>query len=171
MAEMTDIHRTQAAAEGVEIVGGVEKVTFCGEEYRIAESIGQMPLLKFAAAAEQGADSDDMAGYAAMYALIKDCIDPAEWARFERDAISKKADGDDLFKVVTDVIQIIAARPTRRPSDSSAGPRTISDSSKGISSAPAPGPAVPATAPEPEQWAELVSIDELVRNRGARLTA
>lgn len=166
MAELGEAHRIQAAAEGVEIVGDGPKVTFLGDKYRIAEKIGQMPLLKFAAAAEQGLDSSDMAGYAAMYALIRDCIDPTDWGRFERDAMDKKADGDDLFKVVTDVIAIIAARPTRRPVDSSAGPPTILDSSKGTSSSTVPAA---RNVPADQDMGELVSISDLLESR--RLTA
>ncbi|MFC0504218.1 hypothetical protein [Micromonospora costi] len=150
------VHELQAASEGVEIVGGGEKVEFLGEWYRIAEKVGLMPLMRFAMTAKQGAKADDMEGLAAMYALIRDCIDPTDWDRFEDDATMKKAEADDLLKVVQDTIQILSARPTQRPADSSVGPQTTSESSKAPSSSPQADQRVPQGADE------MVSIDELL---------
>ncbi|WBB94180.1 hypothetical protein [Verrucosispora sp. WMMC514] len=161
MAEMGGVHALQARAEGVEIVGGGDKVEFLGDQYRIASSVGLMPLMKFAMTAKQGANADDMEGLAAMYSLIKDCIDPAEWGRFEQDAIDKKAEAEDLLKVVQDVIQTLSARPTQRPADSSAGPQTTSDSSKET----LPSPAEQAGRSTPDGYGELVSITELLQAR------
>ncbi|PZG17806.1 hypothetical protein C1I95_14750 [Micromonospora craterilacus] len=153
------VHELQTRVEGVEIVGGGDKVDFMGDHYRIAEKVGLMPLMKFAMTAKQGANADDMEGLSAMYSLIKDCIDPAEWERFEQDAIDKKAEADDLLKVVQDTIQILSARPTRRPADSSAGPQTTSEPSKENSSSPEPARRVP------EGMGELVSITDLLQAR------
>ncbi|MEU7978251.1 hypothetical protein AB0B63_06935 [Micromonospora sp. NPDC049081] len=150
------MHEIQARAEGVDVVGGGQKVTFLGEEYRIADKVGLMPLMRFAVAAKSGMESDDMEALAAMYSLIKDCIDATEWPRFERDATDKKADQDDLLKVVTDVIQVLTARPTRQPTDSSAGLPTTSPTSKGNSPSTGPSPRVPEGA------GELVSITALL---------
>ena len=146
------VHELQAQAEGVEIVGGGQKVTFLDAEYRIAHKVGLMPLMRFAVTAKQGADADDMEGLAAMYTLIRDCIDPADWPRFEQDAIDKKAEAEDLLKVVQDVIGALTARPTQRPAGSSAGPQTTSENSK-----------VPSHLPEGS--GELVSITELLQAR------
>lgn len=133
-------HEVQAAAEGVgEIIGGDQKITFMGEEYRLAESIGLMPLLKFANASARGIDSNDMAGLAALYAMIRDCIADDEWSRFEYDAIDKKAEGDDLMPVVQQAIEAISARPTSPPNGSSAGRLPTSPNSRG--SSPSPGTA------------------------------
>lgn len=158
MADGT-VHQLQARSEGVEIIGGGKKITFMGEDYRIAEKVGLMPLMRFAMTAKAGADADDMEGLAAMYTLIRDCIDPGEWARFENDAIMKKAEAEELLKVVQDVIQALTARPTQRPTDSSAGPQTTSESSKASS------PSMPAGRTAPEGAGELVSINELLAAR------
>ncbi len=144
------VHEWQARAEGVEIVGGGDKVTFMGDTYRIAERVGLMPLMRFAMVAKSGVEDDDMEGLAAMYTLIRDCIDPGEWARFEKDAIDKKAEQEELLKVVTDVIEALSARPTRRPADSSAGPQSTSPNSKERSISP---PVV--DPPEVEGWASI----------------
>lgn len=162
---MTDAtHQIQAAAEGVELVDDGRRFTFMGEQFRMADRIGLMPLMKFAMAAKNGLDSDDMEGLAALYTLIRDCVDttcpqrpvmedgqpkvdehgqpvtedagPSEWDRFEAHATTMKADGDDFMKVVQDVIEALTARPTQRPAGSSAGPSATSASSKAIRSAP-----------------------------------
>ncbi|MCX5066665.1 hypothetical protein OOJ91_12325 [Micromonospora lupini] len=153
------VHELQARSEGVEIVGGAQKVTMLGEEYRIADKVGLMPLMRFAMTAKAGADADDMEGLAAMYTLIRDCIDPGEWSRFENDAIEKKAEAPELMQVVQDVIQTLSARPTQRPADSSAGPQTTSENSKESSSS------MPEGRTPPEGAGELVSITALLEAR------
>ena len=100
-------------------------VAFGGERFTVADKIGLMPLMRFAKAAQGGVDSNDMAGLAAMYDLIEQCIAPADWARFQSVADKTRADGEELMAVVKDVIEALSARPTTRPSDSSAGPATI----------------------------------------------
>lgn len=132
------IHEIQAVAEGVDIVGGGHKVTMLGRDFRIAEKVGLMPLMKFAMAAKGGADTDDMESLAAMYEMLRDCIDPNEWQAFERHATDAKAEAEDLLKVVTDTISVLSARPTRRPTVSSDGPPTTSPTSKDTSSARVP---------------------------------
>ncbi len=145
------VHELQARAEGVEIVGGGDKVEFMGDTYRVAERIGMMPLLRFANVAKAGVQSDDMEGFAAMYALIRDCIDASDWDRFEHDATVKKAEQDELLKLVTDVIEVVTARPTRRPADSSAGPQSTSPSLRERSTSPP----VVVDPPEAEGWASI----------------
>lgn len=157
--QVASTHAVQAAVEGVDlslVVGDVTgdqpreacprcgeagcvclRVEFMGESYLISDRIGLMPLLKFAHAAASGLDSDTMQGMAAQYAMIRDCIDPQDWPRFEYDAIDKKAGPGELDKVTADVIEMLTARPTQPPSDSSAGrPETLANS-KG--SSPSPG--------------------------------
>jgi len=144
-AGKTGTHAMQAAVEGVPVPPD-GKVEFCGAYFRMAESIGLMPLLQFAHAAKQGLDSSDMEGMAALYAVIRDCIDqtrpqkdvdgelvddgPSEWDRFQRHAIDQKAGGEELMPVVQRCIEAISARPTRPPGDSSAGRSTTSANSK-----------------------------------------
>lgn len=112
----------QAAVEGVgpavgEIVGDARKVEFKGRAFRMAESIGLMPLLKFAHAQAQGIDANDMEGLVALYAVIRDCIDETEFAAFERHAMDTKAEGDELMALVQQCVSAISARPTLPPGD------------------------------------------------------
>lgn len=145
----------QSAVEGV-VVDDEDKIEFMGEQFMMAKSIGLMPLLKFAHAANQGVDSNDMEGLDAMYLLIADCLDqtrpteerenpdtgepemvpvgPSEYMRFEKHAIDVKADGEALMAFVQKVIERLAARPTKRPGDASAGPQRTSANLRGSSS-------------------------------------
>jgi len=185
------VQEVQAAAEGVEIIDDRPRVELKGRSFGIASSVGLMPLMKFAMTARKGVESDDLEGLAAMYSLIRDCIDqtrpqkavldddgeplvqdgkpvteddgPSEWDRFEQHAIDSKAEAEDLFGVVSKVIEALSARKAPRPGDSSAGPPTTSASSKAISSSTAP-PRVP------EGFEEMVPVADLIAHREARLT-
>jgi hypothetical protein len=64
-------HEIQAAAEGVDAAVTAE---FKGRRFRLAESVGLAPLMRFAQAARGGLNTDDMDGLAAMQEVVKDCI-------------------------------------------------------------------------------------------------
>lgn len=181
------VHEIQAAAEGAELVDDGRSVEFLGARFRTADKVGLMPLMRFAMTARKGVQSDDLDGLAAMYTLIRDCIDQtrpqkavlddngepviqdgepvteddgaSEWDRFEQHAIDAKAEAEDLFKVVSDVIQALSARPTRRPGDSSAGPQTTLVSSKVISSSTATPRRVP------DGFEQMVPVTDLLEHR------
>lgn len=112
-------------------------IEFHGERFAVAERIGAMSLMRFAKVAETGADSLDMAGLAALYDLLEQCIAPADWTRFTAAANEHRADGDELMEVVKEVMGHLSERPTSRPSVSSDGPRTIEPRSEVDSSSAA----------------------------------
>lgn len=151
VGEVTDDQPREACAKCGEVDCVCPRVEFMGSSYRISDKIGLMPLLKFAHAADSGLDSQSLEGMAAQYAMIRDCIDADDWARFERDAIDRKAGPRELDKVTADVIAMLSARPTTPPGDSSAGRPPTSDTSKGSSS--------PTGTPPPPG---LVSVDTLL---------
>lgn len=62
-------------------------------------------------------------------------FDPGDWRAFEEHAMETKAEAGELMDVVTRVIEIVAGRPTRPPSPSSAGRRSTRDGSMARSSA------------------------------------
>lgn len=113
------------------------EVSFAGESFTIADRIGLMPLMRFAKVAQSGVDSRELAGLAAMYDLIEQCIAEQDWPRFEKAADRTRADADELMQVVQDVMALVAARPTERPSDSSDGPPATATNSTVASSSPA----------------------------------
>jgi len=135
MAER-EIAAVQAAVEGAAQAG---KVELKGRWFKISDSVGLMPLMKFAHAASSGMDTSDMKALAATYEMLRDVIDPGEWAGFEEWAVESKAGADDLLPVVQQSIELMTARPTGQPSGSSDGQQRTSASSTGNSSA-APGP-------------------------------
>lgn len=104
-------------------------VSFFGEDYEIAEKIGLMPLMRFAKVARGGVDSGDIEALAVMLDLLEQCVAPHEWQRFQDAADKNRADGDELFAVITKVFEVLSERPTSRPTDSSAGPSSTEASS------------------------------------------
>jgi hypothetical protein len=165
-------HDVQAAVEGAPVADDTDSVEFLGKRFRLAETIGLMPLLAFANTSKQGMDSDDLEGMAAMYALIRDTVDqtrvqrrdeddkliydaagepewegPSDWQRFERHAIDEKADGEELMGFIRDAMGVISARPRRRRGTSSdSSPRTL-PSSRASSSSPGTPPQIDGLVP------------------------
>lgn len=111
-----------------------DTIEFFGEQYRCADKIGLMPLMRFAKVAKSGVDTNELEALAVMYDMIEQCLADDEWARFEAAADKNRADGDDLMKVVSDVFEVVSNRPTSRPSESSDGPQTTSERSTAGSS-------------------------------------
>jgi hypothetical protein len=125
-------HGVQAAAEGADLlpaaVDGRQTVTFCGEQYAIADDVADFAVWKYARVMDDGASG--IQRLAAQHTLLQECIAPDEWSRFSRYALAKKASGADLMGVCEQVLEMLAARPTQRPNDSSTGPLPTSENSK-----------------------------------------
>lgn len=143
-----------------EVITSSRVVTLAGQDFRVAEKVGLMPLLKFSHAANLRVD--DSRAYIAMYEILRDVImeaeepcgecpgckeagndatardcafaDDGDWDRFEEHAVNCKADADELLDVVEQAIKVISARPTGSPSSSSDGSRRTSRKSTGSSS-------------------------------------
>lgn len=121
--------------EGDELARIVPTVELAGKRFPIREQgVSLLALMKFATIAKAGKTSDDMEGLAALYKLLRSCIDPAEWDAFEDHANDVGADGEALMHVVTDAVSAAAARPTQQRSRSQDGPSTTAPSSAGDSS-------------------------------------
>jgi hypothetical protein len=153
-----EAHLIQGMSEGV--VVDYDTVECLGERYRIGDKIGLMPLMRFAHSAKQGVDSGDLEGLSAMHDMLRDCIHPADWDRFQEDMTTKHASDAEIMPVVGQTIQLLAARPTQRPSDSSSGPPTTSQPSTPTSSTTAS----PAQRPGMEG---LVPVSDLGRARAS----
>ena len=102
---------------------------FFGETFTMADEVGTMPLLEFAAAADAGTDASEMAGLAAMHALLRDCLVDEDWSRFRAVAKKNKADAPVLLEVCTRVYEVISGRPTELPTGSAGGQSSSSPSS------------------------------------------
>lgn len=148
---------TSGVVQGSVVADPAPSVEFMGRQFRIAEKVGLMPLLKFSAAVDF--DISDPRALSAMYAMLRDCVytgtpacgeceactddresackdyDEGDWKAFEDHAIATKADADELMDVLTKVMEIITGRPTKPPASSSRGRRGTSGGSTGSSSA------------------------------------
>jgi hypothetical protein len=145
----------EPAVEG-EVVAKHRTVEFLGKDFRIADTIGAMPLLKFSMYADVAVQ--DPKAMAAMYAMLRDCIypgtpacgecqacqdgdetscpgfEPGDWRAFEDHAMETRASADDLLDLITKTMELMAGRPQKPPSRSRTGPRGISAGSTGRSS-------------------------------------
>jgi len=107
----------QAQAEGVP---AGDKLEFMGKLFRLSDTAGVMPLLKYSAYAESPSMLGPAAG--ALYAMLKDTIHEEEWDEFERHAMEQKARMDDLQDVIVKCVELLTARPTGSPSGSASRP-------------------------------------------------
>jgi hypothetical protein len=114
-------HQLQAESEGVKLV---DHITFMGREFKIRPAVSLMALMKFAHAANSGLDTEkqQMRAMAAMFSMIKSCIDPEEWPDFEEFAEESTAVDTDYMDVINQTMELLSARPTRQPGGSSAEP-------------------------------------------------
>jgi len=180
-------HEVQALAEGAVVFDDTNSIEFMGRRFGLAESIGLMPLLKFAHAAKTGLTSDDMEGLSAMYLLIRSCLDrskaqavdpqtgepltdeagepvwdgPSQWEQFELHAIESDADGEDLSAMINQAVQVVSARPRKRRGDSSPSSPQTSPNSRGSSSSP-------DIRPVPRGFEGLTPVADLGQERRAR---
>lgn len=104
-------------------------VEFFGENFDLNAEVSEFALMEFAEAAADGLDADAMAGMAAMMRLIKECIVPADVARFLKSARKNRASSKDLIPVLEATFGQVTERPTSQPSGSSDGLPVIEPSS------------------------------------------
>jgi len=118
-AAESEASEIQAMSEGVAKPG--KHFTFMDKEFRLAEKVGLMPLMRFAHMASTGMDTDEdfMTAMASIYEMIKDVIHEDEWPSFQQHAIDTKAGETELLSVVSQAVEIMTSRPTEPGSDSS----------------------------------------------------
>lgn len=121
-------------------------VEFCGEQFRLADKAGMMPLMRLARAQQRVAnqadptDEDAAEVIVALLDHIEQCIVTEDASRFERVATASRAGMDELEDFSNRLMEAMAARPTVRPASSSDGPLTIEPSSTVDSSSRVTGP-------------------------------
>lgn len=104
-----DVAKLQAEVEGVKYA---ESLEYDGQNYKLAEVMGHVPLMKFAHYAEAGVDSQDLGALASFYEVLQDCIAEEDWVKFERALVKNKATVEDLMPLMEKAIETITARPT-----------------------------------------------------------
>ena len=124
-----------------------DTVEFLGEQFRVGERVGLMPMMRYARVAKRqmerqksGAKSDGMdevESLDATLSLLEQCVHPDDWDRFEKHTTQQGAGQEEYMEFAGRVMALLADRPTGRPSDASGGPQTIEPSSTEGSSSPA----------------------------------
>ncbi len=103
---------------------------FFDQTLRINPDFGILDIVDFIDLARD-VDENDLSTIAIVKDLFRTVLHPEDFATFWTAARKNRQDIGDLIKVAFAVIEAVTARPTVRPSDSSAGPSTTSLSSTG----------------------------------------
>ena len=167
---MALIGEFEIAARQAESDEELDTFTLNGEVFTIDPEPNLIALGRFAKLARTGADTDDMESFAALVDTVASSVVEGDEARFLDLCQKKRAPADLLLKIVQAVLQAQAQRPTRQPSDSSAGLSNIGDISKAGSFSPAqstlPGMDWTDTpfgrrelAANPEAYADVLPLD------------
>ena len=122
-----------ADPDGVETAADMgTPVEFFGETFHFAPpGTYDWELMEFASSATGGADTETLAGAAAVYRLLKAAVRDEEWQHFSAVARRNKAQvREHLMPIVVLAVTQKVDRPTGRPSGSSAGPQLVPASSE-----------------------------------------
>jgi hypothetical protein len=98
----------------VEVADGELSAPLAGHYFRLQESLGLMPLMEWAAATVE-VDPDNQVQLAGLFNLLKDLVDPEDWAEFRKVSREAKSNDEDFVKFVNAAMEAIAARPTVAP--------------------------------------------------------
>lgn len=123
---------TDALSDDVIERGGKNYVILKGKAFQVADSLGALSLLKWAAAADL--EEDDPAALGAVYSMLQSIIDDSAWREFERHANKTRAEIEDLIKVISGGMEVLTGNPTEPPSGSGGTSTSSSGTSKGNSS-------------------------------------
>ncbi len=112
--------------------------TLCGVQFAASADVDAVAVLEYGEVAAQGVEAEDVAGMAAILALLRSAVEESEWPRFRATVRKHRPSVEVLMELATAVVQRETGRPTQRPADSSAGPSTTGETSKAPSSSEAP---------------------------------
>lgn len=165
MSDAVDVAEL-AAALGEPVDEG-EVVDFFGERIHLAEPEDcEFALLEFAEAAGE-LDTETLAGAAAILRALRASVREDDVERFVALARKNRAQVErDLLPIIVALFERRAARPTRRPSGSSDGPRLASGNSAAGSSSP-----VIARLERQGRPDLALIVDEAQRARASRVSA
>jgi hypothetical protein len=128
-------------------------------EFTISPEVNIIALGRFARAARDGGDSDDMEGLAALIDTVSSLVIDEDQNRFLDVASKHRVDGDLLMEIIKAVLESQSGHPTQRPSDSSDGSSTTTPSSRALSSSEVSS--VPSWVNTPFGRRELAANPEL----------
>ncbi len=90
--------------------------TQASRDFRLAQDVGIMPLMEWAASADVDVSSAD--GLRAVFYVLKDAVHEDEWAEFRKYARDHKVPATDLLDFANAALEALAGRPTGESSGS-----------------------------------------------------
>ncbi len=90
------------------------------QDFRLAEDVGIMPLMEWAAAAE-GSEDESSRSLVAIFYVLEDTVHEEDWNEFREFGRKNKAQAGDYGKFINAALEALAGRPTEEPSGSSDG--------------------------------------------------
>lgn len=100
----------------VEEVDGEKVKTELSEDFQLAQDVGIMPLMEWAASSDVDVSSVD--GLRAVFYVLKDVVHEDEWAQFRKYARDNKVESVDLLNFANASLEALAGRPTEESSGS-----------------------------------------------------
>lgn len=79
-------------------------------EFRLAEDVGIMPLMEWAAASDRDVASAD--GLRAVFYVLQDAVHEDDWAEFRKFSRDEKVDAAELLEFANAALEALAGRPT-----------------------------------------------------------
>lgn len=98
---------------------GVITVALGEKEFKLAENVGIMPLMEWAAASDVDVASAD--GLRAVYYVLQDTVHVDDWAEFRKHSREQKLTAEDLLDFANSALEALAGRPTEDADGSSDG--------------------------------------------------
>lgn len=110
------VAKDKRAAEGQD---GIMTATLHGREFRLAEDVGIMPLMEWAASADRSVANAD--GLRAVFYVLQDAVHEDDWAEFRKFARENKIDASEILDFANAALEALAGRPTEDATGSSDG--------------------------------------------------
>lgn len=85
-----------------------------GKDFKLADELGLMVAMKFSSMADDDEDLD----LGTLYLLVQSLLHEDSWGAFERTALTKRADADEIMGVIAGALESFGGRPTVEPSGS-----------------------------------------------------
>jgi hypothetical protein len=113
-ATADDKVRLPAGERAVEVADGVITAELSGRSFRLAESIGLMPLMEWAAA-QDDIDTRNSVALLGFYRVLQDLVHEDDWPDFRKHAREQKSTDKELVAFQNAAVEALAARPTEEP--------------------------------------------------------
>jgi len=111
--------RMPKGSRAKDVPGGGLTVKLGDREFRLAEDVGIMPLMEWAAASDVDVASAD--GLRAVYYVLQDAVHEDDWAEFRKYSRENKIAAGELLDFANSALEALAGRPTEDATGSSDG--------------------------------------------------